>query len=173
MFNESADRARLWCYLLSQGLEVKNFVFLSDAEKKLILSWRNNPEISRFMFRKSPISFEEHNFFISELFQSNDRFYYLLFKKDCPIGVVNFNKVDWKKRIAKFGLYKNPKLAISVGNVLLFVLEFLADFVLNLSILMAEVFSYNEKAIRLYRRFNYEFCCQTGDILIFKKCLKR
>ena len=62
-------------------IEVLNFVELKMIEKLLVLSWRNHPLISNFMFNKKNISKEEHLKFINSLVHKKDQKYYLVKKK--------------------------------------------------------------------------------------------
>lgn len=165
------ERARLWCFLLPQNLEIKNFVFLTEEELLLVLSWRNHPEISRFMFRRDPISWEEHLTFVSELRRARDRFYYLVVFEE-PIGVIYLSGVEWRKGQAELGLYRRPDRR-RLGILLMKALEFLAFSVLGLSELLARVLPGNEKAINLYHHFGYEFRGKSKDFLVFGKKIQR
>ncbi len=150
---EFAGRVRLWAFLWPKGPEIKNFVFLSLEEAALVLSWRNHPEIRRFMFRQEPISWEEHEKFLRNLYKSAYNFYYLVSLKG-PLGVVYLTNVQIKEKSTEIGLYRSPERK-GVGKKLLEIIEFLAFLLLGLDELRAHVLPQNERAIRLYQSFGF------------------
>ncbi len=163
------EKARFWCSLLSpKDIEIKNFVFLSSEELLQILTWRNHPDISRFMFRKDLISREEHFSFVMQLHYSKHDFYYLLILQEDPLGVFSLSNVNWENMDAEFGLYCRPDKK-GYGNLLLEMLEYVAFVLFKLRKLIAKVFSYNKKALALYERFGYKIQEVQGEIFILAK----
>ena len=45
-------------------IKLINFTDLSNDEKKIILEWRNNPNIKKWMYTQSDITLESHLNFI-------------------------------------------------------------------------------------------------------------
>ena len=130
-----------------------NFTNLDIEQKKIILSWRNNENIKKWMFNDKNISMQSHLQFITSLEYSHDKKYFLLKNDNVNIGIVNFTKIN--NRRAYLGLYANYKLK-GMGILLL---NFICDYgfnTLKLTTLYAEVFANNEKAIKLYNKFNFK-----------------
>ena len=57
----------------------KNFTKITDAEKHLILGWRNSEHIREKMLHKDIISWESHKSFIEQLKDRKDCIYYLIY----------------------------------------------------------------------------------------------
>jgi len=126
---------------------VKNFVDLNLNEQKEVLSWRNHPEIRKWMYNKKEISLKEHLNFIETLKKDKHRLY---FKVD-DLGVINY-KINNKN--AEIGLHKNPNKK-NVGKILMEKLINYGFNKLNLSKLILYVYEDNLKAINLYKKFGF------------------
>lgn len=101
----------------SQGYKFKNFICLSDDEKKLVLEWRNSPDIRRWMYNRSIITIDDHLAFIEGLKTKSDRYYWLVFnEKDKPIGVFNIINVDVDNNKAETGSYAKPNSILESFN---------------------------------------------------------
>lgn len=131
-----------------------NFIDLTLEEKKMILSWRNNHIIKQWMYNSDDISLENHLMFIETLKNHSDKLYFLVKKDDDYIGVIDFTNIDKNSKSSEFGLYVNIELR-GMGETLL---NSICDYgfnTLNISKFIAEVFTNNEKAISLYKKFNF------------------
>lgn len=127
---------------------MKNFIDLTDEEKKEVLKWRNHPEIRKWMYDKREISLQNHLTFIENLKNDKSKFYF----KIGDFGVINF-KI--KKDFAEIGLHKNPEKK-GVGNILM---QKIIDYGFNelkLKKLILYVYEDNLKAINLYKKFNFK-----------------
>lgn len=72
----------------------KNFINLTDDEKRLVLEWRNSDRVRLNMLNKDIIPLENHLRFIDSLKNRNDCKYWLFMIDEIPIGV--FDLVDIK-----------------------------------------------------------------------------
>ncbi|AQW82282.1 UDP-4-amino-4,6-dideoxy-N-acetyl-beta-L-altrosamine N-acetyltransferase [Campylobacter pinnipediorum] len=125
---------------------IKNFIDLDDKETHLVFNWRNDERVSKFMITTN-ISLNEHIIFIQSLQHSNTKKYFLVFKKDSPIGVISFSDIDTSS--CEFGLYQNPNLK-GYGQVLIDEIKKYAFNVLGVLKIKSSVLNSNEKAIKLY-----------------------
>ena len=96
-------------------LELINFTSLSGEQKLMVLKWRNDERIAKFMKNKS-VGKEEHFAFLERLKSIQDKIYFLVKDESEFIGVVSF--VDITKESCEFGVYKNPELK-GVGKKLI------------------------------------------------------
>ncbi len=87
----------------------KNFVTLSIEEKNMILSWRNDKRISKWMCNREPLSLENHINFIEGLKHRTDVYYWLVVKDEIPLGVFDIIDVDTDKNDCEPGYYLNPE----------------------------------------------------------------
>ncbi|EJF06906.1 pseudaminic acid biosynthesis N-acetyl transferase [Thiovulum sp. ES] len=129
-----------------ENIELINFIDLTLDEQKTVLDWRNNPLIQKYMFDSKNIPLVDHLAFIDSLkiIQKNQHF------KVSNLGVINLKKIDIQNNSAEIGLYSNPD-KFGVGKILM---EKILQFPYKK--LYLEVFSNNEKAIKLYQRFNFK-----------------
>ena len=94
----------------SHGYKFKNFVCLTEEEKRMVLEWRNSLEIRRWMLNSDTISLENHLVFIEGLNDRSDCYYWLVFKPDGdPIGVFDITNIDREKNLTECGDYAKPK----------------------------------------------------------------
>lgn len=86
----------------------KNYVSLNDAESTLILRWRNNPEINRWMVSQNKISIESHMRFIHSLKNRDDAYYWMVFKNTHPFATFNISHINHSNNSVEIGYYLNP-----------------------------------------------------------------
>ena len=136
---------------------LKNFIQLDYDEKLMILEWRNHPSISEWMINKK-VELKEHLNFINSLKENKTKLYFLV----DDIGVIDFTNITDKK--ADIGLYKNPNKQ-KVGSVLM---KHIIDYgfnVLGLEKLVLYVYENNQKAINLYKKFNFKIVDKKDNLL--------
>ena len=109
-------------------LELINFTDLTDEQILMILRWRNDERVAKYMKNKS-VSEQEHRKFIANLKNDETKRYFLVKENNDYIGVIDF--VDIAADSCEFGIYANPELKSCAYNE-------------------------NEKAIALYRKFGFE-----------------
>ena len=131
-------------------LELINFTDLTDEQILMILRWRNDERVAKFMKNKS-VSEQEHRNFISNLKNDETKRYFLVKDSKDYIGVIDF--VDIAADSCEFGLYANPELK---GKILMQTIVEYAAKTLKVGELKSCVYNENEKAIALYRKFGFE-----------------
>lgn len=88
----------------------KNYIQLTNAEIRLVLKWRNDSEIRKWMSNPDEIPYEKHIAYIKSLKDRDDVYYWLVFKKNIPIGSFNLTKFDRVNNKAEAGYYLAPEL---------------------------------------------------------------
>lgn len=135
-----------------RNIELINFTKLSHEQKLMILAWRNDERVAKFMQNKS-VSLTEHLNFIESLKNAKNKRYFLLKDSENFIGVIDF--IDICNDICEFGVYANPSLKAQ-GKTLLHTILGYGFLGLNVSQINAYAFNENERAIRLYADFGFE-----------------
>lgn len=154
-FNAVDLKSKIEKSLDSEKIDLVNFIDLSLDERKMVLEWRNHPNIRKWMFTQGVISLDDHLSYIESLNEKKDRAYFLVQKASQPIGVMDFTNIDFEEKRAEFGIYSNPTFK-GVGN---FLMESIIDYafkILNINTLLAEVLEDNIAALKLYRRYNFK-----------------
>lgn len=128
---------------------LKELFELSDEKKDMLLRWRNDDNVRKWMYTSDIISKENHFEFIDTLENNKSDKYFLVQQENKNLGVIYFNNIT--KTDCKFGLYANVELK-SVGKILLTCIFEYAFNNLALGEIFAEVFQENTKAISLYEK---------------------
>lgn len=137
------------------NIELINFVHMSLKETTMVLSWRNHESIKQWMYNATLITLENHLTYIDTLKDSSDKLYFLVKQDNNYIGVIDFTNINKHNQSSEFGLYANITLK-GMGEVLLNCICDYAFNNLNIRKLIAEAFIENERAINLYKRFNFK-----------------
>ncbi len=130
-----------------------NFVDLSLAQKRMVLSWRNNPDIKKWMYTQDDIKEEDHLNFIDSLRTREDKKYFLVRKGETEIGVIDFN--DIQKDSCIMGIYSNPNIS-GVGKLLIEEIINYGFNILKVEKIFSEVFKKNERGINLYKKYGFK-----------------
>jgi UDP-4-amino-4,6-dideoxy-N-acetyl-beta-L-altrosamine N-acetyltransferase len=136
---------------------LKNFIDLDYDESMQILNWRNNPNISKWM-RNKHINKDEHLKFIKKLKTDPTKLYFLV----DDIGVIDFTNITKTK--VEIGIYKNPEKQNVGDRLMQNILDYGFD-VLQLKKLILYVYEENQKAISLYKRYNFKQTDKKDDML--------
>lgn len=132
-----------------------NFIELSLDQKKMILEWRNHPEVRKWMYTNSEISLNNHLEFISSLVNNREKLYFLLQDEIESIGVIDF--YNFTRNSCEFGFYSNPfTKAVGIGRIMEEESIKYAFEVLGLEILKLEVFSDNIQVRNLHKKYKFQ-----------------
>ena len=134
-------------------IKLINFTDLSNDEKKIILEWRNNPNIKKWMYTQDDITLESHLNFIDSLTNSKEKLYFLVKKEDENIGVIYFTQIEPNESL-HIGIYSNPHLK-GYGKILLETIIYFSFEILKVEKIFSEVYFENERAYILYKRYNF------------------
>ncbi|WP_373032493.1 UDP-2,4-diacetamido-2,4,6-trideoxy-beta-L-altropyranose hydrolase [Sulfurovum sp.] len=137
------------------SIELINFIDLSLDEKRMVLTWRNNPNIRKWMFSQEIIEIKDHLAYVNSLNKREDRLYFLVKQEGQAIGVIDFTNIDYQKRSTEFGIYANPELK-GVGQILMKAIIDYAFNSLKVKTLISAVIEENLPAIKLYKRYDFK-----------------
>ncbi|HEB7536934.1 UDP-4-amino-4,6-dideoxy-N-acetyl-beta-L-altrosamine N-acetyltransferase [Campylobacter coli] len=140
---------------------LKDFTHLDKQEILLVWQWRNDEKISQFMKAKY-IDFQEHLNFITSLKKDQNKKYFLVFKDNEAIGVIDF--INIAKDSCEFGLYARPDLK-GMGQILMQEIKKYTFEKLKIKKLKACVFKQNKRALDLYLKNS--FCIKNEDENMF------
>lgn len=88
---------------------------MTEADLATVLSWRNHPEVRRYMYTSHEIKLEEHQKWFA-LANDNPDIALLIYEEDGePKGFVNFTR-SRSKKVADWGFYIAPGAAKGTGR---------------------------------------------------------
>ena len=148
--------------MIINNIKLSNFNNINAEEKLMILEWRNNDNIRKWMHNSNIISKENHFIFLKKLKNDMTKEFFLLSKNNNYIGVIYFSNINNKNKSAEFGLYSNPNLR-GIGKILQETVCTYALSYLKLKKLSAEVLKDNTSALRLYKKFKFKESNNTSN----------
>jgi len=152
---------------MQNKIRLINFIDASLEEKKMILEWRNHPNIRKWMYNQEEIELDSHLQFIDSLKYCQDKLYFLVKMDEQYIGVIDFTNINYHNKSTYFGLYSNPYCKISgIGRILETISIDYAFNTLHMTVLKLEVFSDNRQVRNLHKKFHFQ---ETGTKIINNK----
>lgn len=145
---------------------LKDFIHLSQEEIKLVLKWRNDENIAKFM-KTQNISLKEHLKFLSSLKTDKTKKYFLVYDDKNIIGVIDFININ--STSCEFGLYGIQK---GVGNLLMQEVKNYAFNVLKIQNLNACIFKENTKALNLYLKHDFKIIKENKNFFYLDNNIK-
>lgn len=133
-------------------VQLIDFTTLDKEMLTTVLAWRNHSDIRRWMLSDDEISMENHLQFVELLKIRVDKRYFLVQHEDAYIGVIDFT--DITQNSAEIGIYANPCMR-GVGEGLMHALIEYGFSTLGVKMLVATVFTDNERAKHLYEKFDF------------------
>lgn len=71
---------------------------------EMVRNWRNSENINQYMVYKNHISKSQQLDWFKKI-NNKHNFYFIIYKDDTPIGVVDIKDVDWKTKSADTGIF--------------------------------------------------------------------
>lgn len=134
----------------------KNFTELSEELSTKVLTWRNHPDVRRWMRYSEEITLEAHLQFLLELRKTSQKQYFLLSFGGAEIGVVDFYNINHSERTCYYGYYLNPEfLGASYGLLLEYWVAEFAFSKLKMLSIRAETKPDNKAANELHEYFGF------------------
>ncbi len=128
---------------------------MSEDDLPIVLSWRNHPDVRRFMFTQHEISLAEHSQWFKRAILDNSRRLLIVQEGDVPIGYVQFTSVELAG-IADWGFYVRPNAAKGTGQTLgTLALEYAFKF-LKLHKVCGQAIASNQASIDFHERLGFK-----------------
>lgn len=127
---------------------------MKESDLEQVLSWRNHPEIRRYMYSQHEISLEEHARWFARESQDPDRHLLLFEIEKAPIGFIGIHQIA-TGGIADWGFYVAPDAPKGTGYTLgQSALEY-AFQVVQLHKLCGQALAFNERSIRFHLNLGF------------------
>lgn len=124
-----------------------------DLEK--VLSWRNHPEVRRYMFTQHEIGIDEHALWFDRVSQDSNRHLLIFESQGIASGFINIYQ-DTSSSIADWGFYISPDAPKGTGRQLGNASLQYAFTTMRCNKLSAQVLSYNERSIRFHQNLGFK-----------------
>lgn len=124
---------------------------LTEDKLELVRSWRNSPEVSRYMFSQDYITEEQQKKWYRKIDNENN-LYFLIYYKNEYIGLVDMNDIDYDKKIGENGFYIAKEEYWNLGIIAYQVLFCLFDYwydEMGMECVISRVLHSNNRAARL------------------------
>lgn len=135
----------------------ENLLICSMIEDDLpmVLTWRNHPEVSRYMLTQHEISLAEHTQWFMRAVQDNTRRLLIVQEQGNPIGYVQFSNVK-PGGVADWGLYARPEASKGTGSKLGASALDHAFGQLKLNKVCGQAIDTNQASIRFHERLGFK-----------------
>lgn len=127
---------------------------MTEGDLGMVLDWRNNPDVRRYMYSQHDIEEEEHYKWFSDATADVSRRQLIVMEAMNAIGYVHFNDVS-EGGVANWGFYARPGAAKGTGKKLSIVALNYAFNELNLYKVCGQVLATNTTSIALHQKLGF------------------
>lgn len=121
----------------------------------MVLSWRNHPDVRRFMFNQHEISLQEHTAWFTQVIQDQSKDLLIVEESSAPIGYVQFSHVELGG-ISYWGFYVRPGASKGTGQKLGNAALEHAFGQLQLHKVCGQVIATNQASIKFHERLGFK-----------------
>jgi diamine N-acetyltransferase len=131
---------------------------IEEKDLEVIVAWRNDPEILRWLFSYLPLSLVKQKKWYDRYVEDDTQQIFIVeMKEGTAIGTVGLSNIDHRNQRAELGILIDKKWQKKgIGNETLLLLIEFAWNEMNLRKIKALVFEENETAIKLYKSCGFE-----------------
>jgi UDP-4-amino-4,6-dideoxy-N-acetyl-beta-L-altrosamine N-acetyltransferase len=127
---------------------------LRESDLEMLLSWRNHPEVRRYMLTQHKISADEHMKWFRRTSVDPQRHLLIYQYKEIPLGFISLYQTP-ESALADWGFYLSPDSEKGTGNALgeaglTYAFEYL-----KLHKICGKVLSYNACSIRFHESLGF------------------
>ena len=133
---------------------------LDIIHEEYIVKWRNDPNVTLFIFSNDPVSIESNRKWYETYKNSNTRKEFVIYISEIakPIGTIGLSEIDQENFKAELTIILGESEYRGKGfgkEALKLILDY-AFKALKLNKVTLKVFLYNERAIRLYKSVGFK-----------------
>lgn len=129
---------------------------MTESDLEQVLTWRNHPEVRRYMYTQHEISLEEHARWFAHA-SKNPAIHLLVFEIDnIPHGFIKIHKNKEMGNVAEWGFYVNPNSAKGTGRALGKAALQYAFKTVGLHKLCGQALAFNDQSIRFHLTLGFQ-----------------
>lgn len=133
---------------------------MNEGDLEQVLSWRNHPDVRRYMYTQHEISPEEHARWFARASQDSERHLLVFEINGTPLGFINIHQIA-SGGTADWGFYAAPDAPKGTGHTLGQTALRYAFKTAGLHKLCGQALAFNERSIR----FHLNLCFQREGVL--------
>lgn len=127
---------------------------MTEQDLEQVLTWRNHPEVRRFMFSRYEIALDEHKAWFEEVSQEKNRYLLVFEQNNQARGFVNL--VVSAGGIVEWGFYTDPAAPKGTGMALGRQLLAYTFGELSMHKLVGQVLDFNERSKKFHLRLGFQ-----------------
>ena len=128
---------------------------IEEPDLELVRSWRNDPDVRRWMYTTHEIAMDEHRRWFDAACEDPDRHLLVYVSSGVPLGFVNLTRLRGGD-VAEWGFYLAPGAPPGTGSLLgITVLDY-AFAELGLHKVSGHVLAGNERSIRFHQLLGFQ-----------------
>ena len=141
---------------MTQAAAIRDHIRVMTADDlHLVLSWRNNPDIRRYMYTQHEILLSEHQRWFEQASQNPHKHLLIYAAEESPVGFIQFSQLNGTP-IADWGFYAAPNAPKGTGRRLGRAALIHAFEHLGLHKICGQALAYNEPSIRLHLALGFQ-----------------
>lgn len=134
-----------------------NLIDLQEEDIELVRTWRNSEEVASYMYSEEKISSKQQKKWFNKVKEDNASKYWIIEYDGKKLGLASLTGINKTLNSCYWAFYLGDTSVRGAGigakveyNVLTYVFE-----KLNLNKLRCEVFTFNDKVIRMHEKFGF------------------
>lgn len=128
---------------------------MTEEDLEMVLSWRNHPEIRRYMYTQHEISSDEHARWFARASQDSQRHLLVFANEKTALGFINIHQIA-SGGIADWGFYAAPDAPRGTGRALGQAALRYAFQVARLHKLCGQALAFNKRSIRFHLNLGFQ-----------------
>ena len=128
---------------------------MQDSDLKMVLSWRNAPDVRKNMYTQQEITLASHRQWWEKTKTDPSCQYFIFEAGGTAIGAVNFTEISSIHKTAFWGFYTGPEAPRGTGSRMELLALDHAFGPLALNKLCCEVLGFNQAVISLHHKFGF------------------
>lgn len=136
-------------------MSTKSIRAMTRSDLERVLSWRNHPDVRRYMYTQHEISLEEHQRWFEQNANNPSRHLLIFELAGVPLGFINFNRLN-SGGVADWGFYVTPSAPKGSGRQLGHAALDYAFTELKLHKVCGQALAYNERSINFHRSLGFQ-----------------
>lgn len=127
---------------------------MAETDLEYILSWRNHPDIKRFMLSQHEITLAEHRNWFHRASRDESKALLIAHQNNQALGCVVFSAVN-KNSTCDWGFYSAPDNPAGTGTSICSAALDYAFYELKVHKVAGQVLDYNHASVRIHKRLGF------------------